>query len=184
MTRRITHVMQSVISKLSRRHTLVWLGGSGLTTAVAIASQNQEVTATANKDDLKLLNPPGLYDATKNGYSHIAVAPSRAKTVYISGQFGSDENGNLISDDFAAQMKQAFVNLRIALAAVGAEPEHVAKTTVLIVNHSEDKLPLLGAEIQAMWGTKPPANTLIPVPRLALDGMLFEIDATAVIPET
>jgi enamine deaminase RidA (YjgF/YER057c/UK114 family) len=34
-----------------------------------------------------------------------------------------------------------------------------------------------------MWGDKPPASTLIPVPRLALDGMLFEIDAFAVIPE-
>jgi enamine deaminase RidA (YjgF/YER057c/UK114 family) len=38
-------------------------------------------------------------------------------------------------------------------------------------------------ERNAMWGDRKPASTLIPVPKLALDGMLFEIDAVAVIPE-
>jgi enamine deaminase RidA (YjgF/YER057c/UK114 family) len=181
MAPHITSAVQSAVQKLSRRHALMWLGGSGLSTAFVVSS-HQKVLAKQNKE-LQLLNPPGLYDATQNGYSHIAVAPPKSTTVYISGQFGSDENGNLVSDDFEEQLKRAFVNLRIALAAVGARPEDVAKTTVLIVNYSQDKLPPLGAEIAALWGNKPPANTLIPVPRLALDGMLFEIDAVAVIPE-
>ncbi|MEC4885522.1 MAG: RidA family protein [Scytonema sp. PMC 1070.18] len=181
MTRPITNAVQSLVHNFSRRRALMWLGGSGLSTVVIMNSQQKGIAK--QQQELKLINPPGLYDATRNGYSHIAVAPPKSTTVYISGQFGSDENGNLVSNDFEEQLKRAFMNLRIALAAVGARPEDVAKTTVLIVDYSEDKLPPLGVEIAALWGNKPPANTLIPVPRLALDGMLFEIDAVAVIPE-
>ena len=130
---------------------------------------------------VKFINPAGLYDPSKNGYTHIAIAPPGTTTVYISGQGGEDENGKLVGD-FASQLKQAFANLRLALSASGALPEHVVKITVLVVEHNEDKLKQLGNEVQAMWGNKPPASTLIPVPRLALDGMLFEIDAIAAIP--
>ncbi|MEH1863538.1 MAG: RidA family protein [Nostoc sp.] len=181
MTRRITSAVNSLVANLSRRNALLWLGGSGITTAFMVGTQ-KEVGAQDNKD-LKLVNPPTLYDATRNGYSHIAVTPPRTRTVYISGQFGSDLQGNLVSDDFEKQLVQAFKNLRFALQAVGAQPQDVAKTTILIADYNQSKLIPLGREISNLWGYKPPANTLIPVPRLALDGMLFEIDAYAVIPE-
>ncbi|HEY9665431.1 MAG TPA: hypothetical protein V6C91_01440 [Coleofasciculaceae cyanobacterium] len=51
-----------------------------------------------------------------------------------------------------------------------------------MVDHNESKLQQLGAQLQAMWGEQTPTQTLIPVTRLALDGMLFEVDAVAVIP--
>jgi len=181
MTRRITRAVNSLAAKLPRRNALLWLGGSGLGTAFVMGTQ-KEVNAQEHKD-VKLVNPPTLYNAPQNGYSHIAVTPPRTRTVYISGQFGSDLQGNLVSDDYEEQLVQAFKNLRFALAAVGARPQDVAKTTVLIVNHTQEKLIPLGREIANLWGNQPPANTLIPVPRLALDGMLFEIDAYAVIPE-
>jgi catechol 2,3-dioxygenase-like lactoylglutathione lyase family enzyme len=52
------------------------------------------------------------------------------------------------------------------------------------VDHNESKLQQLGAQLRAMWGEQKPTQTLIPVPRLALDGMLFEVDAVAVIPNS
>jgi len=180
MTQRITSAVNSIVTKFSRRNALLWLGGSGLGTAIVVGTQ-KEVSAQDHKD-VKLVNPPTLYNAPRNGYSHIAVTPPKTKTVYISGQFGSDLQGNLVSDDYEEQLVQAFRNLRFALDAVGARPQDVAKTTVLIVNHTQEKLIPLGREIANLWGNRPPANTLIPVPRLALDGMLFEIDAYAVIP--
>lgn len=181
MTRRITSTVNSVVTKLTRRNALLWLGGTGVTTAVAAGVQ-KEASAKQPKD-LQLINPPTLYNAPQNGYSHIAVAPVRSTTVYISGQFGSDLQGNLVSPNYEEQVIQSFKNLRFALEAVGALPSDVAKTTVMIVNHTEDKLIPFGIEVGKLWGSRPPANTLIPVPRLALDGMLFEIDAYVEIPE-
>ena len=133
------------------------------------------------QSETRFINPIGLYDPTPNGYTHIVIAPTQGATVYIAGQGGEDQNGNLV-DDFATQLKQAFANLRIALAAAEARPEQVVKLTTYIVDHDESKLAQLTSEILAMWGKQTPAQTLVPVPRLALDGMLFEVDAVAVIP--
>ncbi|WP_315820324.1 Rid family hydrolase [Paraflavitalea speifideaquila] len=58
----------------------------------------------------------------------------------------------------------------------------VFKVTTLIVDHHGDKLKILIEAFQKMWPDKQfPINTLIPVPALALEGMLVEIEATAVV---
>lgn len=74
------------------------------------------------------------------------------------------------------------INLRTALTAAGVTPEQVVKFTVLSVEHNAKKQELISAERNAMWSDYlvKPASTLIPVPRLAGDGMLFEIDAICV----
>ncbi|HEY9768947.1 MAG TPA: RidA family protein [Coleofasciculaceae cyanobacterium] len=131
----------------------------------------------------EFINPKGLYDPTPNGYSHIAIAPPETRMIYIAGQGGEDKNGNLAAD-FAVQLKQAFTNLRIALDAIGVHPKQVVKLTTLVVEHNESKLQQLGAEVKAIWGEQTPTQTLIPVSRLALDGMLFEVDAVAAIPNS
>jgi len=131
--------------------------------------------------EVQRINPAGLYDPSANGYTHVAIAPPGATIIYVAGQGGEDENGNLV-DDFAAQLKQAVANLRVALTAAGASPEHVVKLTTLVVDHNESKLQQLGTQLQVMWGERTQTQTLIPVPTLALDGMLFEVDAVAAIP--
>ncbi|MGD1919292.1 MAG: hypothetical protein ACFCAD_10625 [Pleurocapsa sp.] len=57
----------------------------------------------------------------------------------------------------------------------------LAKITILSVEHNEEKLKLISAKRKSFWLEHKPASTLIPVPRLASDGMLFEIDAIAMI---
>ncbi|MBO9687120.1 RidA family protein [Roseateles chitosanitabidus] len=131
---------------------------------------------------LRFLNPAGLYDPAPNGYSHVATVDRPIRLVYIAGQGGEDVHG-LLSEDFATQVHQALDNLETALAAADARVGDVAKLTVLVVDHSEARLALIGEALKGRWGGRPtPACTLIPVPRLALDGMLFEIDATAALP--
>jgi enamine deaminase RidA (YjgF/YER057c/UK114 family) len=129
-----------------------------------------------------LINPTGLADPTDKGFSHLAIVPPGAKTVYISGQFGADVTGRIVSDDYAGQLRQSFRNLRIAIEAAGAVPQSVAKLTILIVNHSDDKLPPLREELKALFGAHRPTITLMPVPRLAQSSMLFEIEAVAIVP--
>ncbi|MHA7773390.1 RidA family protein [Roseibium sp. M-1] len=139
-------------------------------------------TAERNaKRAFDLQNPAGLYDPSANGYSHLAILDPGVCLVQIAGQGGETEDGNL-PREFREQVRQAFRNLKTALAAADATLSDVFKLTVLIVDHSEERLHVLGDEVNAAFGSVvKPTCTLIPVPRLALDGMLFEVEATAVL---
>ncbi|MFX7139969.1 RidA family protein, partial [Acinetobacter baumannii] len=104
---------------------------------------------------LHFVNPHGLYDPSPNAYSHVAVATAPARIVFASGQGGEDRHGTL-APDFAAQVRRALENLEIALHAGGADVRDVAKLTVLIVDHSQERLQEFGAELWRMWGTRAP----------------------------
>jgi enamine deaminase RidA (YjgF/YER057c/UK114 family) len=137
---------------------------------------------TANENDLKLtiVNPQGLYDPAPNGYSHAVIASGGSRIAYIAGQGGEDSTGKL-SPDFAVQVEQAYANLRTALEGIGAKPNQVVKLTTLVVDHDMSKLGVLTKNVKETFGEALPAQTLIPVPRLAVDGMLFEVEAVAVL---
>lgn len=142
----------------------------------------QQVQVSATSAPVTLINPAGLYDPTPYCYSHVAALRGDCRAVYIAGQGGENERGEL-SHDFRMQVRQALRNLHTALKAVGAGTADVAKLTVLIVDHTEDKLRLFGSELKEAFGPGPkPACTLIPVPRLVLDAMLVEIEAIAAVP--
>ncbi len=51
-----------------------------------------------------------------------------------------------------------------------------------MVDHDETKQQQYAVEARAMWADHAPADTVIPVPRLARDGMLFEIDSAGRLP--
>lgn len=137
---------------------------------------------TANAADLKLtiVNPKTLYDPTPNGYSTAVITPRGARLAYISGQGGQDSTGAL-SPDFAVQVRQAYANLRTALDALGARPDQVAKLTVFVVDHDMSKLGVLTQTVKEVFGEALPAQTLIPVPKLAIDPMLFEVEAVVIL---
>ena len=129
----------------------------------------------------QLSNPAGLYDPSPNGYSHVAELQPQARLLYIAGQGGEDQQGNL-SPVFAEQARQALANLAIALQSKGATFDHVFKLTLLIVDHNQEKLRTWVEEIDRVWGdSMKPVCNLIPVPRLALDQMQIEIDAIAAL---
>jgi enamine deaminase RidA (YjgF/YER057c/UK114 family) len=136
-------------------------------------------TATAAAE-LTIVNPASLGDPTPNGYSTAVIVPAGARMAYISGQGGQDETGTL-SPDFAVQVKQAYANLRTALDALGAKPDQVAKLTVFVVDHDMSKLGVLTQNVKEMFGEALPAQTLVPVPKLAVDPMLIEVEAIVVL---
>ena len=135
---------------------------------------------TANDLKLTIVNPKTLYDPTPNGYSTAVIVPGGARVAYISGQGGQDSTGGL-SPDFAIQVKQAYANLGAALDGLGARPDQVAKLTVFVVDHDMSKLQVLTESVKAMFGETLPAQTLVPVPKLAIDPMLFEVEAVVVL---
>jgi enamine deaminase RidA (YjgF/YER057c/UK114 family) len=139
-----------------------------------------KTTASEADRRLTIVNPQNLYDPTPNGYSTAVIVPAGARVAYISGQGGQDGTGGL-SPDFAVQVEQAYANLRTAIEALGAKPDQVAKLTVFVVDHDMSKLEVLTRNVKAMFGERLPAQTLVPVPKLAIDPMLFEVEAVVML---
>lgn len=127
-----------------------------------------------------IVNPSHLYDPTPNGYSTVVVTPSVGRLAFISGQGGQDETGGL-SHDFGAQVAQAYANLAAVLEALRARPDQVVKLTVFVVDHDMSKLGPLTETVTRMFGDRLPAQTLVPVPKLAIDPMLFEVEAIVLL---
>ncbi|MGH7229833.1 MAG: RidA family protein [Nitrospiraceae bacterium] len=130
---------------------------------------------------MRFVNPPGLYDPKPNGYSHLALFPPGWRIILPAGQGGETED-QVLSEDFAAQLKQAVRNTETVLAAAGAKMSDVAKFTLYVVDHDREKFRIIRDEFDRVWGDRKPAWTLAPVPALALEGMLVEIDVFAVLP--
>lgn len=131
-----------------------------------------------SRPTFEMFNPPELYDPSSNGYSHIAALVPGARLLFIAGQGGEDVNGQLPAA-FSMQARQALANLNTALQSQGLSLQQVFKLTLLIVDHDEHRLRDWISEANRVWKTGHPVCTLIPVPRLALDGMLVEIEAVA-----
>lgn len=138
------------------------------------------ISTAATAQELTIINPPTLGDPTPNGYSTAVVVPANARVAYISGQGGQDSTGGL-SPDFAAQVEQAYANLGAALEGIGARPDQVAKLTVFVVDHDMSKLGVVTQNVTAMFGDRLPAQTLVPVPKLAIAAMLFEVEAIVIL---
>jgi enamine deaminase RidA (YjgF/YER057c/UK114 family) len=104
----------------------------------------------------------------------------------VAGQIGWDPvTGQVVSDNFAAQVRQALVNLTAVLRTGGAEPHHLVRLTWYIT----DRSAYLGAqrEIGQMYrevlGKNFPAMSVVVVDGLIEKRAKVEIEATAVIPD-
>ena len=143
-----------------------------------MSSQHQSSGSAAAAPEI--VNPSHLHDPRPNGYSTAVITPLAGRLAFVSGQGGQDRTGGL-SPDFGTQVAQAYATLDAVLAALGARRDQVVKLTVYVVDHDMAKLGPLTAAVTAMFADKLPAQTLVPVPRLAVDGMLFEVEAFAVL---
>lgn len=132
-----------------------------------------------NKETFKIINPTTLYNPRPNAYSHVAVVQNFNNIIHVAGQGGEDSKGEL-SSNFQEQATQVFHNIQHALTTADAKISDIAVLRVLIVDHSDEKHQILIKIMQNLWKNHPfPACTLIPVPRLALERMLIEVEATA-----
>ena len=132
----------------------------------------------------KLHNPPELHKPF--GYSHVAEITG-GKLVYIAGQVALDPAGNLIGkDDFGAQARQVFANLKSALAAAGASFHDVIKLNYYCADSVDlaVQLPVVREIRDTFINTAaPPASTFVVVRRLVRPEWLIEVEAVAAVPE-
>ena len=126
------------------------------------------------------LKPSGLHN--NPAYSHVVVA-SGARTIYISGQVATDEEGRVVGEgDIAAQTTQVMQNLGLALKAAGASYSNIVKITTFVVGYKPEFRPIIGKARSVFFeGMEPPASTLVGVSALAAPEWMIEIEAVAVV---
>jgi enamine deaminase RidA (YjgF/YER057c/UK114 family) len=127
------------------------------------------------------LNPDGLHETA--GYAHVTVVEA-GRLAFLAGQCPLDRSGQLAGPDLAAQTDQVAANALAALAAVGAGPEHVVRTTIYVVSADNAVLGdvwrrLLDSPLNPAFTT---ASTLLGVAQLGFTGQLIELDITAALP--
>jgi enamine deaminase RidA (YjgF/YER057c/UK114 family) len=126
----------------------------------------------------RFINPQAL--GRPPGYTHVVEVTAPGRIVYIAGQLGVDRDGKVVGD-FRRQAVQTFENLKAALAAVGAEFQHVVKLNNYLVDVGD--LPTF-REVRDSYlaAADRPASTTIAISGLARPGALLEIEAVAMLP--
>ncbi len=115
------------------------------------------------------------------GISHYCDAVRFGDTLYISGLYAFGDDGKLFgAGDPAKQTEQILKRMGEVLTKAGATPADVLKVTVFLTN-IDDRTKINPAR-QAFFGAAKPASTLVEVSKLALPGMLVEIEAVVGIP--
>ncbi|KQW05026.1 hypothetical protein ASC66_15210 [Leifsonia sp. Root4] len=126
---------------------------------------------------IERIRPDGLVHSP--AFSHVAVVPPGATTIYVGGQNSVDADGTLVGgDDVAAQSIRALENVKTALAAVGAGVDDVVQWTVLFVD-GVDIAAAYGAIASELATEQPGLVTGARVAGLAVPGALVEIAAIA-----
>lgn len=112
--------------------------------------------------------------------SHYSDAVRAGDTVYVSGQASVDARGRLVgAGDVVAQTRQVLENMTAVLAAAAGTLDDVVKVTVYLANCADR--PKVNEVRKAYFGANRPASTLIGINEFAIEGMLVEIDAVAVV---
>jgi len=97
-------------------------------------------------------------------------------TIYVSGQLGLDDQGNMMYPTMETQMRQTYANAKKILSQFGATLENVVEE-VLYVTDMETAFAAAGPVRKEAYASKTPAvaSTIIVTPRLSLPTQLIEI---------
>lgn len=132
--------------------------------------------------EVKYINPDSLL---KNpAFTNVVTVTGPVKTIYIGGQDAVDASGAIVGKgDLREQTEQILKNIQAALAAGGAQLEHVVKWNIYVVQGQS--LQEGFATFQSVAGNRPnpPAISVMFVMGLAHPDFLAEMDAIAVVPE-
>ncbi len=130
--------------------------------------------------EIQLLRPAGLVQSP--AFSHVAVVPPGATTVYVGGQNAVDETGTIVGgDDVAAQTAKVMENLTTALAAAGAGIADLISVTVVLVDGVDIRQAYGAAAASLAAATTPPLVQALLVANLGVPGALVEVSAVAAL---
>jgi len=127
------------------------------------------------------LNPEGTAPA-QGLYSHAGRARG-GDLVMIAGQLSVSRDGAIVGvNDFEAQFRQVFSNMKDVLTGIGLDFRHVMKFTTIFTRAEDIDLfmKLREETFPSFFGVQPyPPNTILVVSRLVKPEFLFELEAVA-----
>ena len=126
----------------------------------------------------RTLEPPGW--ARPRGYANGVVAEGRQ--IFLAGQIGWNLEQQIVSDDLAAQVRQALANIVELLGAAGARLEHLVRLTWYITSREEYYAAIegIGAAYRETIGRHFPAMSVVQIAGLLEPRAKVEIEATAI----
>ena len=128
---------------------------------------------------IERIRPAGL--VVSPAFSHVAVVPPGATTIYIGGQNSVDSTGSLVhAGDVGKQSALALANVKTALAAADASLSDVVQWTVLFVD-GVDIAAGYAAIATELVTDEPALVTAAIVVGLGVRGALVEISAVAAV---
>jgi len=123
----------------------------------------------------QLLQPPGLHPAP--GFSHVAVS-SGTTWVHLAGQVALSPEFEVVGTDLYSQTRAAMLNVQTAMAAANVGWEHLVRRTIYTTEPTQYEV-ITRAVHEVTGGAEDPPQTIIGVTGLAIDGLLVEIECTA-----
>jgi enamine deaminase RidA (YjgF/YER057c/UK114 family) len=129
--------------------------------------------------EITRIQPAGL--VVSPAFSHVAVVPPGATTIYVGGQNGVDSSGSIISSDVVEQTIRALDNASLALEAAGASLADVVQWTVLISVDADLRAAYGAIAPRLATGGAPPLVTAARVAGLGVPGALIEVSAIAAV---
>lgn len=134
--------------------------------------------------DKEFIQPEDTFDSGRFGFTQVVTSPP-GKLVFVSGQVALDRNLQLVGDgDIGAQARQALLNLGHSLRAAGASPADITMLRTYIVDYTAEYAPKLAPHFNEFFQGRPPASTRVGVQALAAPGLMIEIEAVAVVPDS
>src|ERR671913_233581 len=160
----------------------VILAGTPITNERTAKVSDYPNSSAGGAGSVRYINPDSLNN--NPAFTNVVVVEGNVKTVHIGGQDALNASGEIVGKgDIVAQTKQILTNVRAALEAGSARPEHIIKWNIYVVE---------GQSLQAGFGAfenawpqtpNPPAITGVFVSGLAHPDFLVEMDAVAVVPQ-
>ena len=128
------------------------------------------------------INPTALPNWSRS-FSQVIVSIAGSRLVFVSGQVSVNSNNEIIgAGDLALQARTAFANLRTALEAGGANVRDVVRLGIHVVGYRPEHAEVIGDAMRVQFGAEAlPTSTWLGVQALALEGLLIEVDAMAVV---
>jgi 2-iminobutanoate/2-iminopropanoate deaminase len=127
---------------------------------------------------IERLKPNRVWDSTPYNFAQAVRVRQTQDLLFIAGQAGMDESGQIVQG-LEAQIRQSFENIRRVVSDAGGSMANVVRITGYL--RDMNALGVYTKMVSEFFTGNLPAATVVEVKALALEPLLVEVDAIAVL---